>query len=105
MHGTPNSVFLYDKEVNVKILANIIRSRKDYNGEDEIVLISCNTGNEIAGDKCFAQQLANEMKKIVHAPTRYGAINSIEAYYSSDETGTERIGTFKEFEPKKEDII
>lgn len=105
MHGTPNSVFLYDKEVNVKILANIIRSRKDYNGVDEIVLISCNTGNEIAGDKCFAQQLANELKKIVHAPTRYGAINSIGAYYSSDETGTERIGTFKKFEPKKEDKV
>ena len=45
------------------------------------------------------------MEKIIHAPTRYGVINSIGAYYSSDETGTEHIGTFKEFEPKKEDKI
>lgn len=100
MHGTNNSVMLYDQEADAKILANIIRSRSDYNGE-EIVLISCNTGNTDAGENCFAQQLANELGVRVHAPTRYGAVNSKGEYYSSDKSGIKRDGEFKPFEPRR----
>lgn len=44
LHGTLYSTYLYEYKINEKILANIIRSRKDYNNE-VIVLISCNIGN------------------------------------------------------------
>ena len=101
MHGTSKSVMLYDQAADAKILANIIRKRSDYNGE-EIVLISCNTGNTDAGENCFAQQLANELGVRVHAPTRYGAVNSKGEYYSSDESGLKRDGEFKPFEPRSE---
>ena len=101
MHGSPNEVMLYGRSANEKILANIIRSRKDYNNEDEIVLISCNTGNEAEVSKCFAQRLADEMGKTVYAPTRYGAIDFWGNYYSSDEKGRRREGDFIPFEPKK----
>ncbi len=101
MHGTNKSVMLYDQEADAKVLANVIRSRSDYNGE-EIVLISCNTGNTDAGENCFAQQLANELGVRVHAPTRYGAVNSKGEYYSSDESGLKRDGEFKPFEPRRE---
>lgn len=103
MHGTSKSVMLYDQEVDAKILANIIRSRSDYNGE-EIVLISCNTGNTDAGENCFAQQLANELGVIVHAPTRYGAVNRKGEYYSSDKSGLKKDGEFKPFEPRREEL-
>lgn len=101
MHGTNKSVMLYDQAADAKILANIIRKRSDYNGE-EIVLISCNTGNTDAGENCFAQQLANELGVRVHAPTRYGAVNSKGEYYSSDKSGLKRDGEFKPFEPRRE---
>lgn len=101
MHGSPNEVMLYGRSANEKILANIIRSRKDYNNEDEIVLISCNTGNEAEVSKCFAQRLADEMGKTVYAPTRYGAIDFWGNYYSSDEKGRRREGDFIPFESKK----
>lgn len=103
MHGSPNEVMLYGRSVNEKILANIIRSRKDYNNEDEIILISCNTGNEANVSKCFAQRLADEMGKTVHAPTRYGAIDFWGNYYSSDKNGKRREGEFKPFSPQKEE--
>ena len=99
LHGTPNETYIYGHKINAKTLANIIRSRKDYNGKDEIVLISCNTGNETASKKCFAQQLANEMNKTVHAPTRYGAISIFGTYYSSDKY-CRKSGEFKPFTPE-----
>ena len=99
LHGNANEAFIYDRKINAKTLANIIKSRKDYNREDEIVLISCNTGNETASKKCFAQQLANEMNKTVHAPTKYGAISIFGTYYSSDKY-CRKSGEFKPFEPE-----
>ena len=101
MHGTDHSAFLYGKEVNAKIIANIIRSRSDYSGE-EIVLIACNAGNTESGENCLAQQLANELGVIVHAPTKYGAVNNKGVYYSSDESGLVRDGEFKPFKPRRE---
>ncbi|HAJ96868.1 MAG TPA: hypothetical protein DCO72_03940 [Ruminococcus sp.] len=98
LHGNPNSTFLYGKKVDARTLANIIRSRKDYNGTDEIVLISCNTGNEENTRKCFAQKLADELDVTVHAPTKYGAIGAFGHYYSSTEKGV-RDGEFKPFKP------
>lgn len=98
LHGNPSSTFLYGKKVDARTLANIIRSRKDYNGTDEIVLISCNTGNEENTRKCFAQKLADELDVTVYAPTKYGAIGAFGHYYSSTEKGV-RNGEFKAFKP------
>ena len=102
LHGTPYSTYLYEHKIDEKILANIIRSRKDYNGEI-IVLISCNTGNTENTKTCFAQKLANELGVAVYAPTRFGAILSNGKYYSSDVTGLVKEGIFKKFIPKKKE--
>lgn len=102
LHGTPYSTYLYEHKIDEKILANIIRSRKDYNNE-AIVLISCNTGNTENTKTCFAQKLANELGVAVYAPTRFGAILSNGKYYSSDVTGLVKEGIFKKFIPKKKE--
>lgn len=101
MHGTADSVELFGTKADEKVLSNILKSRKDYNGE-EIVLISCNTGNTDTSSNCFAQKLANKTGKIVYAPTRYGAISSNGEYYSSDSKGKRKVGSFKRFKPKIE---
>ena len=103
LHGNPYSAFLYGQKIDARTLANIIRSRKDYNGIDDIVLISCNTGNEENVKKCFAQKLADELNTTVYAPTRYGAINIFGKYYSSNISGTKHIGEFKEFTPNRKE--
>ena len=94
------SFTIYGHEIDERTLANIIRSRKDYNNE-EIILISCNTGNSDNVKVCFAQKLANELGVKVHAPTRYGAISYNGVYYSSDITGRTKQGKFAIFEPTK----
>ena len=99
LHGNPDNVYLFGMEVDDRILANIIKSRKDYNGENEIVLISCNTGNTSGKNTCFAKRLADRLGKTVIAPTSYGSISSTGKYYSSNRTGTIREGEFKPFNP------
>ena len=103
LHGNPYAAFLYEQKIDARTLANIIQSREDYNGTDEIVLISCNTGNEENTKKCFAQKFANELNVPVHAPTKYGAINIFGKYFSSNALGTKRIGEFKKFIPEKKE--
>jgi hypothetical protein len=97
LHGNSEEAFLYGKGINAKTLANIIRSRKDYSNE-EIVLISCNTGNSDNVKKCFAQQLADEIGVTVHAPTRYGIITSSGEYYSGN-LKKKHEGEIKPFTP------
>lgn len=101
LHGTPNETYIYDKKIDARTLANIIKSRKDYNNE-EIILISCNTGNTEHTKNCFAQKFANEMGVTVHAPTKYGIINMFGKYYSGTLKG-KRDGEFKPFEPQKKE--
>ncbi|MBP3760239.1 MAG: hypothetical protein J6I55_01965 [Ruminococcus sp.] len=99
LHGNANETYIYGHKIDARILANIIKSRKDYNGKDEIVLISCNTGNQSVNKNCFAQQLANILNKTVHAPTKYGAISIFGTYYSSNSKGM-KDGEFKSFNPE-----
>lgn len=101
LHGSAESGYIYGYKIDARTLANIVKSRKDYNGKDEIVLISCNTGSEDV-KKCFAQELADAMGVRIHAPTHYGAISPWGSYYSSDERG-KRSGKFKHFDPKERD--
>lgn len=102
-HGTPMSVEIYGHTVSAKIFANILRSRKEFDPSNEIVLIACHTGKTDNIKKCFAQQLADELGMIVHAPTEFGAINSRGEYYSSDITGLKRMGDFIEFKPRRDE--
>lgn len=101
LHGSAESGYIYGYKIDARTLANIVKSRKDYNGKDEIVLISCNTGSEDV-KKCFAQELADAMGVRIHAPTHYGAISPWGSYYSSDKRG-KRSGKFKHFDPKERD--
>ncbi|MBO4865529.1 MAG: hypothetical protein J5582_03005 [Ruminococcus sp.] len=101
LHGSTGSAFIYGYEIDARTLANIVKSRKDYNGKDDIVLISCNTGSEDV-KKCFAQKFADAMGVRIHAPTHYGAITPWGTYYSSDLRG-KKLGKFIPFEPKEGD--
>lgn len=69
MHGSPTAVGFGTDKANMspRLLANIIRHREDYHGEN-IRLLSCSTGL-IEGDRyCFAEELANALGVIVEAP-------------------------------------
>lgn len=98
LHGTPNNAKIYGLTINEKTLGNIIKSRNDYHNE-EIVLISCNTGNEEQSKVCFAQKLANYLGVTVYAPPRYGAISERGKYYSSNRLG-QKLGEFVPFTPQ-----
>lgn len=99
LHGTPNEAFIYNLKIDARTLANIIKSRKDYKNE-EIILISCNTGNTEHTKNCFAQKFANEMGVTVYAPTKYGVINIFGKYYSGTIKG-KPDGKFEAFKPQK----
>ena len=101
LHGSTGSAFIYGYEIDARTLANIVKSRKDYNGKDDIVLISCNTESEDV-KKCFAQKFADAMGVRIYAPTHYGAITPWGTYYSSDLRG-KKLGKFIPFEPKEGD--
>ena len=100
MHGDYNKAWLWEVEITPTILKNIIKSRKDYNGED-ILLISCNTGNTTKTENCFAQLLADELGVLVKAPSRFGLIKQNGDYYSGQRNG-KREGDFIIFMPRKE---
>ena len=69
MHGSPTAVGFGTRSANMspRLLANIIRHREDYHGEN-IRLLSCSTGLRINDDYCFAEELANALGVIVEAP-------------------------------------
>jgi hypothetical protein len=54
-----------DVEIDHRVLAKLLRTQKNYNGE-AVRLLSCSTGNE---SNCFARNLANKMNKKVLAPS------------------------------------
>lgn len=99
LHGDNQFAYLNNIRIDERILANIIKSREDYNGEP-VILISCNTGNDEGTKECFAQKLANELGVPVQAPTRYGAIDGKGNFYSSTRTGLKKAGEFKTFNPR-----
>jgi hypothetical protein len=69
MHGTPNAMCFGTDAPNTspRLLANVIRRRKDYNGEN-IRLLSCSTGKIIDDNYCFAEELSNALGVCVEAP-------------------------------------
>lgn len=69
MHGTPNAMCFGTNAPNTspRLLANVIRRRKDYNGEN-IRLLSCSTGKIVDGNYCFAEELSNALGVCVEAP-------------------------------------
>ena len=69
LHGTPTAVCFGTDEPNTspKLLARIIKHRKDYNGEN-IRLLSCSTGKKIDNEYCFAEELSNALGVKVEAP-------------------------------------
>ena len=102
MHGTDDSVEIFGHKIDERTLANIIRSRNDYNPDNEIVLISCNTGSTERTENCFAQRLANELGQTVRAPQKLGIISISGDYYSGDKS-FRKDGDFIPFTPKKGD--
>ncbi|GAA2782072.1 hypothetical protein GCM10010452_07500 [Crossiella cryophila] len=67
MHGAADRVRVGDQRLSAKDLADIIRANPDWDGEQPIRLISCQTGRN---DDGFAAQLAQELGVDVLAPTK-----------------------------------
>lgn len=68
MHGSPKTVELYGHRSDHKVVAEIIRNRKDYDGTKDIRLLSCKTGKADKDGDCFAQRLADELGTTIYAP-------------------------------------
>ena len=68
-HGSPEAVKLYGARASHRVLADIIRDRKDYTPGTPIRLLSCLTGNA-SGGQCFAQRLADALGVDVTAPDK-----------------------------------
>lgn len=99
LHGSDTSTWIFGVKIDVKILSNIIKARKDYHGED-IYLFSCNTGNTTNTEDCFAQLLADKLGVVVYAPTEYGVVWSNGRHYSGKRDFTPS-GEIKPFKPRK----
>lgn len=69
LHGSPNEVYVFGENCSPKEFAEIIKARKDYNGQD-IRLLSCNTGNTDNDEQCFAYLLSRHLGVKVEAPTK-----------------------------------
>lgn len=93
LHGIPTAAFFFEKKINARTLAIIIRNRPDYKAGTPVRLLSCNTGNTEKTGNCFAQLLANELRTTVYAPTK-------KLYVNPDGTifvGKKKDGFFKDF--------
>ena len=68
-HGSPKTVRLYDTRASHRVLADVIKARKDYEPGKPIRLLSCSTGDN-SGGRCFAQRLADALGVDVTAPDK-----------------------------------
>lgn len=95
MHGTPTAMCFGTDAPNTspRLLADVIRRRKDYNGEN-IRLLSCSTGKIVDGNYCFAEELSNALGVCVEAPSDVLYIRSNGAF-SVGEEETGKMITYK----------
>ena len=91
MHGTPKAVGFWSEETNMspKFLAEVITHNPKYEKGQKVRLLSCNTGEKIGNEYCFAEELANIMGVEVEAPNK-------ELYMYPN--GRTKIGYFNEGE-------
>ena len=70
MHGTPQAVGFWSEEMNMspRFLAEVITHNPKYEKGQKVRLLSCNTGEKIENEYCFAEELANIMGVEVEAP-------------------------------------
>lgn len=108
-HGTHKNIKIEhngkDISINSRIVAKLIKNRKDYKKGQPIRLLSCNTGS---GKNSFAQNLANKLGVTVYAPTKmiwawpngnYGVYGSIKN--KIDKPNLNDIGYIKAFHPRR----
>lgn len=100
MHGEPKTVELYGKRANHKVVAEIIRNRKDYDSTKPVRLLSCSTGKADKNGDCFAQRLADELGVTVRAPDDIIWVWS-NGTYTIGEDPDITTGAFHDFEPRK----
>lgn len=65
LHGAPKTANFFGERISADTLAEIIKSRPDYDGRSSIRLLSCSTGQ---GENCFAQRLSSKLGVPVEAP-------------------------------------
>ena len=72
MHGTPQAVGFWSEETNMspRFLAEVITHNPKYEKGQKVRLLSCNTGEKIGNEYCFAEELANIMEVEVEAPNK-----------------------------------
>lgn len=103
MHGTPKTAMFFGEKIDSHTLAQIIKQRKDYNGEP-VRLLACNTGKQtLTKGDCFAQRLANELNADVKAPNNFlwahPVINGI-SNFTIGSTKNDTSGEFVTFNPR-----
>ena len=98
MHGLPTSVAFGGNTANMspRTLAEVIRHNENYHGQD-IRLLSCETGVQVNGDYCFAEELANALGVTVWAPNDLLFVNS----NGTIKIGDQGQGTFVPFVPNQ----
>lgn len=99
MHGHPKTVELYGERVDHKVVAEVIRNRKDYDGTKPIRLLSCSTGKRDKNGDCFAQRLADELGQTVWAPDDIIYMSPNGEYTIGPSEGV-NTGHLQEFRPK-----
>lgn len=69
LHGTPHAASFGTIETNLspRLLASIIRHSPGWKNQ-KVRLLSCSTGEQVDGDYCFAEELANALGVTVKAP-------------------------------------
>lgn len=100
IHGTPHSINPLDEvPMPAGALADIIRQRQDYQGED-ILLLSCSTGKVVDGT-CVAQELADIMKVNVYAPPEKLWMEPTKFYIETSSGTIENENCLIRFSPKR----
>ncbi|SEQ80310.1 hypothetical protein [Lentzea albida] len=91
IHGSADSVRIGDTKLTPKDLADIIRTSGDWDGEQPIRLLSCQTGTTPDG---FAARLSAELGVEVVAPTKDAWVDDMGNVFASSRHLDPRAGDF-----------
>lgn len=98
-HGSSKTMSPFSQRTDAKTMAQIIRNRKDYNGEP-VELFSCSTGRADKKGNCFAQRLANELNTTVTAPNDTIWLFG-DGHYTIGKTEEDNTGKMITFYPRR----
>lgn len=98
MHGATDSVAYGSSGANMSphMLAEMIKHEDGWNGQN-IRLMACNTGKQVDGEYCFAEELSNSLGVKVKAPDDYLFMREDGSFY----VGYDGNGAMRTFSPNE----